>query len=249
MLSLLKQFRHLNLLRIQILLILFVVFNCENKKEFHPTTSELLLLAVVSQQNKDPNDCKTHYKSLNSLYQDYYNVEFKNYPTTCQNIIIGDSTMDLARTSSFYNTSLTYNYAVSGNTACDYLYQMEAIRCNPQNVIIATGDGNGVLKQLPSQTSIDTMKKVTLRVKEKWNANIVIIGIHPVLLSNENLAKNPVNAGVSQLTSCYIDPLPIFGVGENDPPNSAVMLDSIHYNSTIYPLYKTQIENQCGVFF
>lgn len=249
MLSLFKQFRHLNLLRIEILLILFVAFNCENKKESHPTRNELLLLAVVSQQNKDPNDCKTYYKSLSSLYKNYYDMEFVNYSTSCETVIIGDSTMDLARATSFYDTSKTHNYAVSGNTACDYLYQMEAIRCNPQNVIIATGDGNGVLKQVSSQTSIDTMKKVTLRAKEKWNTNIIIIGIHPILLSNENLTKNPVNTGVRQLTSCYIDPLPIFGVGETDPPDGAVMLDSIHYNSTIYPLYKTQIENQCGVFF
>jgi hypothetical protein len=126
---------------------------------------------------------------------------------------------------------------------------MEAIKCYPRNVLVATGDGNGLLRKIPSQVSIDTIKKVTTRIMEKWNSKIVIIGIHPILLTNENIAKNPVNAGVSKLVSCYINPLPIFGVGENDPPDSTLMIDQIHYNSTIYPKYKTQILNQCGITF
>lgn len=225
---------------------------CQNSKTHHPTKNELLLLAVAYnyQQSQNSSDCKTQYKNLNSLYQAYFNTEFVNYPTSCENIIIGDSTMDLARTvTTFYDKTKTYNYAVSGNTACDYLYQMEAIKCNPKNVLIATGDGNGLLKKVASGTSIDTMKKVTARIKEKWNANIAIIGIHPVLLTNENIAKNAVNAGVSQLGYCYINPLPIFGVGENDPPDSSVMLDQIHYNVSVYPKYKAQITSQCSIIF
>ncbi len=230
---------------------LFVI-GCQNTKTNHPTNNELLLLAVAYnyQQSQNSGDCKTQYKNLNSLYQTYFNTEFTNYPTTCENVIIGDSTMDLARsTTTLYDKSKTYNYAISGNTACDYLYQMEAIKCNPKNVLIATGDGNGVLRKVSSATSIDTMKKVTARIKEKWNANIVIIGIHPILLTNENIAKNAVNIGVSQLGYCYINPLPIFGVGENDPPDSSLMLDQIHYNTTIYPKYKAQITSQCGIIF
>ena len=220
------------------------ILDCKNTKPQHPTKNELLLLAVAynHQQSQKANDCKTQYKSMNSLYPKYATTEFANYSTTCETIIIGDSTMDLARSvPTFYDTTKTLNYAVSGNTACDYLYQMEAIKCYPKNVLIATGDGNGVLKKVSSATSIDTMKKVILRIKEKWNANSIVIGIHPILLPNENIAKNPVNAGVSQLISCFINPLPIFGVTETDPPDTSLMLDQIHYNATIYPKYRTQI--------
>jgi hypothetical protein len=41
----------------------------------------------------------------------------------------------------------------------------------------------------------------------------------------------------------------IFGVGENDPPDSSVMLDQIHYNASFYPKYKTQITSQCNIIF
>jgi hypothetical protein len=230
----------------------FSIIGCQNTKADHPTKNDLLLLAALYnyQQSQTNGDCKSQYKSMNSLYSTYAATEFVNYPVNCENIIIGDSTMDLARsTSNFYDKTKTLNYSISGNTACDYLYQMEAIKCYPKNVLIATGDGNGVLRKISNQVSIDTMKKVVTRVKEKWNANTIIIGIHPVLLTNENIAKNPVNAGVSQLVPCYINPLPIFGVTENEPPDSTLMLDQIHYAQSIYPKYKTQILNQCGLTF
>lgn len=223
---------------------------CQNSKQTHPTKSEILLLAAISSyQQSQANDCKTQYKSLNSLLNSYIATTFSTYSTSCDGVIIGDSTMDLARTTSFYDNTKTLNYAISGNTACDYLYQMDIIKCNPQKVLIATGDGNGVLRKVSSNTSIETMRKVIAKVKQKWNPTIVVIGIHPILLTNENISKNPVNAGVSQLGACYINPLPIFGVGENDPPDSSLMLDQIHYNSTIYPKYKTQITTQCSITF
>lgn len=238
------------------LLILFIpilIFShCHTKTQTNKSRKDLLLLAALYnyQQSQNNNDCKNQYKTMNSLYTNYANTEFANYSKSCENVIIGDSTMDMARAvSNFYDKTITLNYAISGNTACDYIYQLEAINCYPKNVLIATADGNGVLRKISSQVSIDTMRKVIARVKEKWNSKIVIIGIHPILLTNENIAKNQVNTGVSQLVSCYINPLPIFGVGENDPPDSTLMLDQIHYNSTIYPKYKTQIINQCGITF
>ena len=234
------------------IILILITSNCHTKNQTNISKNELLLLAAIYnyQQSQNNGDCKNQYKTMNSLYTNYAITEFVNYSTSCENIIIGDSTMDMARAiSNFYDKTKTFNYAISGNTACDYLYQMEAIKCYPKNVLVATGDGNGVLRKIPSQVSIDTIKKVTTRIMEKWNSKIVIIGIHPILLTNENIAKNPVNAGVSQLVSCYINPLPIFGVGETDLLDNTLMLDQIHYNSTIYPKYKTQILNQCGITF
>ncbi|HMV43175.1 MAG TPA: hypothetical protein PKD50_11610, partial [Leptospiraceae bacterium] len=215
---------------------------CQNHSERNPKKKDLILFAALyTYQKTQSTDCKDQYKYLNSLYATYASATFSSYSTQCDAIILGDSTMDLARATSFYDATKTLNYAISGNTACDYFYQIENIRCNPKNVLIATGDGNGVLRKVSSANSIETMRKVIAKIKGKWNANIVVIGIHPILLPSENSLKNPVNQGVSQLGVCYINPLPIFGVGENDPPDSSLMIDSIHYNPTIYPKYKTQI--------
>lgn len=46
------------------------ILDCKNTKPQHPTKNELLLLAVAynHQQSQKANDCKTQYKSMNSLY-------------------------------------------------------------------------------------------------------------------------------------------------------------------------------------
>ncbi|MDX1959748.1 MAG: hypothetical protein SFU98_14325 [Leptospiraceae bacterium] len=228
------------------------LLGCENQsKEKFPIKKELLAIAYLSVKEKEKEDCKNEYKSLNtSLYSNYLSTQFSKYSNSCENVIIGDSTMDLAKLNlEFYDRSKTLNYAVAGNTACDYLYQFEGIGCSPKNVLIATPDGNGVLRKVVSSTSITMIKKLTDRIKQKWNSKIVIIGIHPVLLSNENLLKNPVNKGVKDLGYCYIDPNPIFGVSESEMPSQSLMVDQIHYSETIYPKYRQKIIEQCGIQF
>lgn len=236
-----------------ILLILILVsslVSCINEpKEKHPTKKDYLILWSVLNSPKPVDNCISDYSQLNPLFNTYLQNDFINYSTSCQNIIIGDSTMDLSRQTTFYDKSKTNNYSVSGNTACDYLYQMEYINCTPQNVLIATADGNGILRNVSSQASINTLKKVIDRSKVKWNPNkIIVIGVHPVLVTVANRNKNYVNNEIAKLTDiCYINPLPIWGVGENDLPRTDYMLDSIHYKQPIYDLYKAQILSQCGV--
>lgn len=224
-----------------ILLLLLLVMGCDNSGTRYSHKNEALKLLIL--------DCLQEYKTLNPLYPFYTDSIFKNYSASCDNVIIGDSTMDYSRVMSFYDPVRTYNYAIAGNTACDYLYQLEAIKCYPKNVLIATPDGNGVIKNISCQTSVDTIRKVITIVKDKWNPNIVIIGINPVLLTNVNTNKNPVNQEVSKLGACYINPLPIFGVTENQLPDSSLMIDQIHYQEIIYTKFKAKIYNQCGINF
>lgn len=234
-----------------ILIILLILFSisCIQEKEKHPTKKDYFILWYVLNSPKPVDNCINDYSQLNPLFNTYLQNDFVNYSTSCQNIIIGDSTMDLSRQTTFYDKTKTNNYAVSGNTACDFLYQMEYINCIPKNVLIATADGNGVLRSVSSQASINTLKKVIDRSKVKWNpSKIIVIGIHPVLVTAANKNKNPVNSEIAKLTDiCYINPLPIWGATENDPPRTDWMLDSIHYKQPVYDLYKTQILNQCGV--
>lgn len=238
----------------KIFLILLIICNfllCENKKEKHPTKHDYLIAWIIYTNQKPIDNCINDYKQLNPLWNTYYTNTFINYSTSCENIIIGDSTMDLSRKTTFYDSNKTHNYSVSGNTACDYLQNVEYIKCdNPKNILIATSDGNGVLRDIPSQVSINTIKKLVTKVKTKWTSvqKVIVIGIHPIQVNSANKNKNSVNLGVSQIEGiCYINPLPIWGVGENDLPRDDWMLDSIHYKEPVYSLYKTQILNQCGV--
>lgn len=235
----------------KILLILFLslFISCNEPKEKHPTKKDytLAILAIV---NNFSDSCLSDYGTLNPLFTIYYNDIFSSYPISCETVIIGDSTMDLSRQTTFYDSVKTYNYSVSGNTACDYLQQMEYVKCqNPKNILIATADGNGVLRGVSSSASISTIEKVINRSRVKWNPEkIIVIGIHPVLVTSANTNKNSVNNGVSQIPNiCYINPLPIWGATETDNPRVDWMIDSIHYQSNVYDLYKTQILNQCGV--
>ena len=235
---------------ILVLIILGLTF-CQQQKEKHPTKKDYFIALIILNTKNPNNSCVSNYGQLNPLLSSYQTNEFINYSSTCDTVIIGDSTMDLSRQTSFYDKLKTSNYAISGNTACDYINQMEYLKCNPKNVIIASADGNGILRGVSTQTSIDTINQVVNRAKEKWNPNIiVVIGVHPILLVSANKSKNEVNKGVSQIKGiCYINPLPIFGVGENDPPDTSYMIDQIHYKEPIYSKYKIQIENQCGLKF
>jgi len=230
---------------ITILILAFMPFCTPNDKS--PTKQDwLIALTAVSYNFTD--DCVKDYQNLSSIFPTYQTSVLSSLPTHCETAIIGDSTMDIGRqVSGFYDPSKTNNYGIGGNTACDMLYQMDFINCNPANVLIATADGNGILRNVAPSTSIKTIGKIISKAKEKWSPKIILIGVHPIQVTSANKIKNEVNEGVKSLADCYIDPLPIFGVGANDLPPSNFMADSIHYKEPIYTRYHNQILNQCGV--
>jgi hypothetical protein len=227
------------------LLILLLPF-CQ-KKEQNPTTQDWATALLAIYYNVS-DECIREYGSISPLGPHYATNVFSGYPTTCETAIIGNSTMDIGRqVPGFYDPLKTNNYGIGGNTACDMLLQMDLILCSPKNVVIASADGNGVLRGISSEVSKKTISKIINKAKAKWNPKIILVGIHPIKLPEANKRKNDVNRLVKELPDCFIDMVSLFGVGENDPPLDSQMADQIHYKEPIYTNLKNRIFSQCGV--
>lgn len=216
-------------------------------KEKSPTDEDILISLLTIYYNV-PDECVYEYGTISPLGAFYKANLFDSYPKTCKNAIIGNSIQDIGRQiNGYYDPKITNNYGIGGNTACDMLIQMELIECKPENVVIATADGNGVLRGVPSQTSVKTVNKIIKRAKQKWNANVILVGIHPVQNESANIRKNAVNEGVKNIPDCFIDMVSLFNVGINDPPPTNYMADPIHFKEPVYTMLHNQIKNQCGV--
>lgn len=232
--------------RILVLGLVMLALFCSPTKK-HPTQQDYVTALLASYYNVD-DICIREYGSISPLIQHYAQNLFAYYPTECENIIIGNSTMDIGRqVSGFYDPSKTNNYGIGGNTACDMLLQMDVIQCKPKNVLIASADGNGILRGVSSDISIKTVGKIITKAKVKWNANVILAGVHPIQVTEANKKKNAVNEGVKNLPDCFIDMVSLFGVGIDDAPPKEFMADSIHYKEPIYTRLHNQIKNQCGV--
>jgi len=230
----------------RIFLIILLIIGC-TKQESKPTKQDWTVALLASYYNVD-DICIREYGSISPLIQHYATNLFAYYPTTCETAIIGNSTMDIGRqVSGFYDPTKTNNYGIGGNTACDMLLQMDVIQCKPKNVFIASADGNGILRGVSSDVSIKTVGKIIFKAKAKWNAKVILAGVHPVQVIEANKKKNAVNEGVKNIPDCFIDMVSLFGVGINDAPPKEFMADSIHYKEPIYTRLHNQILNQCGV--
>jgi hypothetical protein len=217
------------------------------KSESSPTEKDWTLALSAIYFNVD-DICIRQYGTVSPLAPYYAANLFSGYPETCENAIIGNSTMDIGRqVPNFYDPKKTNNYGIGGNTACDMLIQMQYIRCHPKNVIIASADGNGVLRSIPPEISKETIEKIIARAKERWKARVVLVGIHPIKLQEANQRKNIVNNLIKNSADCYIDMVKLFGFGINDLAPDNLMADQIHYKEPVYSNLKNQILTQCGV--
>lgn len=229
------------------LVFLFIlIFGCQGKKN-SPTEQDWITALVAIHYNVQ-DECIREYGSISPLGVHYATNLFSGYPLTCENAIIGNSTMDIGRqVSGFYDPGKTNNYGIGGNTACDMFLQMDFIQCHPRNVIIASSDGNGILRGVSAEVSKKTIQKIINKAKAKWNPKIILVGVHPIKLSDANRRKNDVNRLVKELPDCFIDMVQLFGIGENDLPPDSFMADQIHYKEPIYTRLKNKILSQCGV--
>lgn len=228
------------------LLLINISIGCK-KSEPSPTKEDWTLALTAIYLNVD-DICIREYGYVSPLAPNYAANVFSGYPETCENAIIGDSTMDIGRlVTGFYNPAKTNNYGIGGNTACDMLLQMQFIRCNPKNVIIASADGNGVLRGVSADVSRRTIEKVIAKAKERWNAKVSLVLIHPIQLPEANQRKNLVNDLLRSSADCTINMVNLFGVGINDPPPANYMKDQIHYDTPVYNLLKNALFSQCGV--
>jgi hypothetical protein len=232
--------------KLLLILLLFIFSNCE-KKEPSPTNEDWTLAAAAYYFNVD-DMCVREYGYVSPLAPNYAVNVFSGYPATCDNAIIGNSTMDIGRSvNGFYDPAKTNNYGIGGNTACDMLLQMQFIKCNPKNVIIASADGNGILRGVPPEVSKRTIEKIIAKSKERWNAKVTLVLTHPIKLPEANQRKNIVNDLVRNSADCTMDMVKLFGVGINDPPPNNLMKDQIHYDTPVYTLLKNALLSQCGV--
>lgn len=235
------------LLLFAIIWLAFFLSSCSHNSDRKKKNQDVLIAFVFYQVGRG---CYIDYPSPNPLLITYKDELLSN-PTTCENVIIGDSTMDIGRQKDFfYDRSKTQNYGIGGSTACDFHTAYEYVRCkNPKSVLIATSDGNGVLKGISPEVSQKTIASLVDKVRSGLNpSTIAVLGIHPVEVTAANSVKDKTNTLVSQIPNiCYIDPLPIFGVGENAPPPEGTMDDSIHYGEIIYRRYKNILSAKCRI--
>ena len=116
-----------------VIVILLTFSNCQ-KPEPHPTKQDWIIALTALYYNVD-DICIREYGSISPLGVHYAANLFSGYPTTCENVIIGNSTMDIGRqVANFYDPSKTNNYGIGGNTACDMLLQMQFIKKKKKNV-------------------------------------------------------------------------------------------------------------------
>ena len=184
-----------------------------------------------------------------------------NFVTTqYQNIIIGDSTMDISRNvAGWLDSTITYAYPVSGNRFCDMIHQWvpQSRQKNVQVVIIATAGGNDLLQNENLTEIINNGKILINKARAQWpNAKIVMIAIHPTQMANANVNKPTTNNALKAYlngmsNTCFYDPWPLFTGVTNDTmaAQSSDMIDSIHYNAAMAMKIKTALNTNCGITF
>lgn len=231
-----------------------------------------LLTFFQNQQSLDYVDCFGWTNGPNPTYflVPYY-YTFALNSGNFQNIIIGDSSMDIStRYANFIDPTKTYSYAVAGNTSCDMRSQFSigqnalgkyngAIQAiaQPQFVLIATAGGNDMLQSMPNSLVIKNNKDLVDKARLRFPlAKIVVVGIHPTQVAYGNANKVVTNTAIkdyltaSVSNSCYLDPKSLFsGTGsvEGGAAEASDLLDSIHYNQAISFALKAALQTNCGI--
>jgi hypothetical protein len=229
------------------LLFLLIFINCQEKPN---NKNQDLLIGLTAVAYNFSDDCLVDYKVLSSAYNSYLNV-LPTFKEGSKVVIIGDSTMDLSRPFNPWSF-FTDNRAISGNTACDFLYQSRSIGVGYETAMIATMDGNGILRGVSLEASVRTLKKVVSYAKDSLKvSNVILLGVHPIRNENANIRKNAINgqmkAYANQNGYCFIDMVELFGKTELQMADESQMIDDIHYKDYFYPLIKSKIKSQCNI--
>lgn len=233
-----------------ILALIFVLIHCRSKINEKPNNDAILDSIVVL-------ECFTKYGVMNPLYNRNSIPPYKGEKV----LWIADSTIFFSKLDKNFTTKISDTSRVFyGNTACDFLNQIRSAKPGVYDtLIVSSADGNGVLRNVSTQTSIDTLNKVydyatyVLKVKK-----IIVVGIHPIKDETLNARKNEVNRMTKAIANergyCFVDMVSLFGKGENDFPDDdqlATGPDGLpdkthHYAFKFYPLLKNEIKYKCG---
>lgn len=253
-------------------MISFLIVGCSNFNPFPHKTSkkeelkrDLSIIAWLTWMTNpdafDESPCTQIDPNPNPLYlQSPYYFTFVTNTTVSQNIIIGDSTVDISRTySGWLNPTTTYSYAVSGNRLCGMNTEMRAIKITtePHFVLISTNGGNDALSGGFTNAQIQqNLVYLVDKIRARWvNTMIVLMLIHPTQLAGANAAKGAINTAAANYVNslnntCVYNPGPdplAFNKVEGQAADPSQMLDSIHYNQAMSFTIKSRLSAVCGL--
>lgn len=212
---------------------------------------------VIAQAGSVDSDACAAWTPLNGIYfpekYNLINVDWTRY----QNVILGDSTLDIScRYPGWFNPQTTQCDAVAGNTLCDMSIQMRAVHSpDPAAVVIGTAGGNDILKGVPAASIGQTAALFIQKVRTRWPAaRIVMLSAHPTLVTSANAVAVTTNADIKSnlagySNTCWIDTRLLFAgpPAVGSVPAASDMLDSIHYAENISIAVKSAVQGQCGV--
>lgn len=203
------------------------------------------------------SECTQWSEPLNESYEKNSNwgefsTDYRQYTT----VIIGDSTMDYSDNYAGFLTPGVQSVAIGGNTLCDMITQLPAINTeSPAHVVVSSAGGNEILRGVSRPNMYDSASLLMEALRNRFpDAQITVVDVHPTLLSSVNSEKEITNPEIqndvlARPNTCWIETAPIFGVTGSDPAPAGMMLDNIHYDSTVSFQIKDALINDCGVAF
>lgn len=251
------------------------LIHCQNPSNKNKDRDRLIqagLILYLIQESRsaplDDSEC-SNWSSVNRAFERRYK-QFLNDKGQYQNLILGDSTMDISgRYVGFFNPSITQNLAVGGNSLCDIIRQFSVIQSqNPQNILVSTVGGIDLLQGIPLEKRGRSLELLIEKIQNRFpNANISMVAVHPTQIPSvnqergihNNFLKNKAFAllgGPPKI--CWLDPLPLFGDGTLSPSDPAPdqnmivlpdgTIDPVHYNKDMSFAIKEKLELDCNLF-
>ena len=240
--------------------------NDKNKKMIKQLVELYVInMIIFNTPQYEDSACVSYSQPLNPAYIFYWPALHAN-TTQYSHLIVGDSTMAISTIYAGYMGTGTGTVAIAGNTLCDMITQMPAINAtSPSLIIVSTAGGNDLLRQNISNANIiNTGTLLIKRLHQKFpSAKLVVIGVHPTLVSYANANKATTNNGIqAALTAeygsqgCFVNPLVLFGVAEGAAANQTDMIqradgsyDTVHYNQAMSFSIKNKVQTDCSVSY
>jgi hypothetical protein len=234
-------------------LFLLLFISCGNQDNSKQREQDLIFALLLAQNASvyEQADCQLYYQ-LNPVYvSGGYAERFISDRKQYENIIVGNSTIDISQKfSNYYNTQATQINAVSGDTLCDYRSRVgKSINStNPSAIITSTVGGNDLLKSFSNERIVETFRDYHSYLRNRFHSTkLIYIEVHPTFVDKANSNRKVISAQMRALSpdSCWVNPDPCF----SNPLLESEMLDSIHYNQASALCIKSLVSSQCGVNF
>ncbi len=189
-----------------------------------------------------------------------YYPEFTRAKGDFSTVVMGDSTGAIsALVPGWMNKETTYSIAVPGNRLCHMrmTFHRSLPVIKPRVIIVTTLGGNDLLAGASDEDIIAQTVLLLLDLRKRFpDARLVGVGIHPTLVDFANKRKDLLNLKLAAAWkkdegSCWVDPLPAFGVppGSSALPGHMFPNDSIHYNERTALAIGKLIRESCGIDF